>query len=423
MMGQAINQNIESDGPYSNHITNGIFLPLLCLIPTRQEREDEDDGDESPNPCSNIIHSPLLANGSDSIVGLKYPAVFNFGDSNSDTGELFAGLGVRLGLPFGSTYFHKPSSRMCDGRLVLDFLMEAMGLPFLNPYLNAIGAPSFRNGCNFAASGCTVLPATAQSVCPFSFGIQVAQFLRLKAEVLQLQLETKELDKYLPPEDFFNEGLYMFDIGQNDFSIDLDSMSLHQVLALIQTILAEFEAGIKKLYDEGARNFWVHNMGPVGCIAQKIAYYGTDPPKLDEHGCVSSHNQAAIIFNLQLHELCRKLQSQYTEANITYTDIFTIKFDLIVNYSRYGFKQPIMACCGYGGPPLNYDSQILCGQTRFFNGSSVTAQACNDSTEYVSWDGCHFTEAANRHISSQILTGKFSDPLFSATMPSLFNNF
>ncbi|CAL5397370.1 unnamed protein product [Camellia sinensis] len=372
---------------------------------------------------SRSIHSPLLANGSDSIVGLKYPAVFNFGDSNSDTGELFAGLGVRLGLPFGSTYFHKPSSRMCDGRLVLDFLMEAMGLPFLNPYLNAIGAPSFRNGCNFAASGCTVLPATAQSVCPFSFGIQVAQFLRLKAEVLQLQLETKELDKYLPPEDFFNEGLYMFDIGQNDFSIDLDSMSLHQVLALIQTILAEFEAGIKKLYDEGARNFWVHNMGPVGCIAQKIAYYGTDPPKLDEHGCVSSHNQAAIIFNLQLHELCRKLQSQYTEANITYTDIFTIKFDLIVNYSRYGFKQPIMACCGYGGPPLNYDSQILCGQTRFFNGSSVTAQACNDSTEYVSWDGCHLTEAANRHISSQILTGKFSDPPFSATMPSLFNNF
>ncbi|KAL7259463.1 hypothetical protein ACSBR1_005373 [Camellia fascicularis] len=347
-----------------------------------------------------LIHSPLLANGSDSIVGLKYPAVFNFGDSNSDTGEFFAGLGVRLGLPFGSTYFHKPSSRMCDGRLVLDFLMEAMGLPFLNPYLNAIGAPSFRNGCNFAASGCTVLPATAQSVCPFSFGIQVAQFLRLKAEVLQLQLETKELDKYLPQEDYFYEGLYMFDIGQNDFSIDFDSMSLRQVLALIQTILAEFEAGIKI-----------------------IAYYGTDPPKLDEHGCVSSYNQAAIIFNLQLHELYRKLQSQYTEANITYTDIFTIKFDLIVNYSRYGFKQPIMACCGYGGPPLNYDSQILCGQTRFFNGSSVTAQACDDSTEYVSWDGCHLTEAANQHISSQILTGKFSDPPFSATMPSPFNNF
>ncbi|KAL7246422.1 hypothetical protein ACSBR2_001509 [Camellia fascicularis] len=275
--------------------------------------------------CS--IHSPLLANGSNSIVGLKYPAVFNFGDSNSDTGEFFAGLGVRLGLPFGSTYFHKPSSRMCDGRLVLDFLMEAMGLPFLNPYLNAIGAPSFRNGCNFAASGCTVLPATAQSVCPFSFGIQVAQFLRLKAE---------------------------------------------------------------KLYDEGARNFWVHNMGPFGCIAQIIAYYGTDPPKLDEHGCVSSHNQAAIIFNLQLHELCRKLQSQYVEANVTYSDIFAIKFDLIVNYSRYGFKQPIMACCGYGGPPLNYDSQILCGQTRFFNGSSVTAQACNDSTEYEkSFLGCN----------------------------------
>ncbi|KAL7239403.1 hypothetical protein ACSBR2_005332 [Camellia fascicularis] len=125
-----------------------------------------------------------------------------------------------------------------------------MGLPFLNPYLNAIGAPSFRNGCNFAASGCAVLPATAQSDCPFSFGIQVSQFLQFKAEVLRLQSETKELDKYLPPEDYFNKGLYMFDIGQNDLRVYYDSMSLDQVLAFIQTILAEFEAGIKDLSNQ-----------------------------------------------------------------------------------------------------------------------------------------------------------------------------
>ncbi|XP_028081447.1 GDSL esterase/lipase At1g54790-like isoform X2 [Camellia sinensis] len=343
--------------------------------------------------CSILSH--LLANPN-SIVDFNFPAVFNFGDSNSDTGEISAGLGVHLSLPYGCTYFHKSSSRTCDGRLVIDFLMDAMGLPFLNPYLNAIGAPSFRNGCNFAASGCTVLPATAQSNCPFSFGIQVSQFLQFKAEVLRLQSETKELDKYLPPEDYFNKGLYMFDIGQNDLRVDYDSMPLDQVLAFIQTILAEFEAGIKI-----------------------IAKYGTDPSKHDEHGCLSSHNQAAKIFNLQLHERCKKLQSQYSEANITYTNIFAIKFDLIVNCSRYGFKQPIMACCGYGGPPLNND--IMCSQTKVLNGRSVTAKACSNSAEYVSWDGVHLTEAANRYISTQILSGKFSDPPFSSKMPSLLN--
>ncbi|KAL7246423.1 hypothetical protein ACSBR2_001510 [Camellia fascicularis] len=272
------------------------------------------------------------------------------------------------------------------------------GAAILNPYLNAIGAPSFRNGCNFAASSCTVLPATAQFDCPFSFGIQVSQFLRLKAEVLRLQSK----------KDYFNKGLYMFDIGQNDLRVDYDSMSLDQVLAFIQTILAGIKTNRilvpQKLYEEGAWNIWVHNMGPHGCLAKIIAKYGTDPSKLDEHGCLSSHNQAAKIFNLQLHELCRKLQSQYSEANITYSDIFAIKFDLIVNCSRCGFKQPIMACCGYGGPPLNCD--IMCSQTKVLNGRSVTAKACDDSAEYVSWDGVHLTEAANRYISPQILTGR-----------------
>ncbi|CAN0914340.1 GDSL esterase/lipase At1g54790 [Linum grandiflorum] len=52
----------------------------------------------------------------------NYPAAFNFGDSNSDTGDLAAGLGIRLGLPYGQTYFNSPSGRFSDGRLVLDFL-------------------------------------------------------------------------------------------------------------------------------------------------------------------------------------------------------------------------------------------------------------------------------------------------------------
>ena len=72
--------------------------------------------------------------------------------------------------------------------------VDAMGLPFLNPYLNAIGAPSFKNGCNFAAAGCTVLPATGSSICPYSLRIQVAQFLRFKALVLELQSECMFFD-------------------------------------------------------------------------------------------------------------------------------------------------------------------------------------------------------------------------------------
>ncbi|KAK9919744.1 hypothetical protein M0R45_028324 [Rubus argutus] len=280
---------------------------------------------------------------------LNYPAVFNF------------------------------AGRFSDGRLIIDFLVAAMDLPFLNPYLDSVGMPSFRNGCNFATGGAITLPATATSVSPFSFGIQVSQFVRFKARALQLlAAKGKELENYLPLEDSFRKGLYMFDIGQNDLAGAFYSKTLDQILAFIPTILAQFESGIKRLYDQGARNFWIHNTGPLGCLTQNVAVFGTNPSKLDEHGCVSSHNQAAKAFNLQLHDLSKKLQGQYSDANVTYVDIFSIKYDLIANYSLYGFQQPIMACCGYGGLPLNYNSQ-----------------------------------AANQFVSSKILTGKYSDPPFS----------
>lgn len=90
------------------------------------------------------------------------------------------------------------------------------------------------------------------------------------------------------------------------------------------------------LYDQGTKNFWIHNTGPLGCLPQNVARFGTDPSKLDELGCVSAHNQAAGLFNLQLHALCSKLRAQYTDANFTYVDIYTIKTGLIANYSRYG---------------------------------------------------------------------------------------
>ncbi|KAK4744708.1 hypothetical protein SAY87_011020 [Trapa incisa] len=352
-------------------------------------------------------------------IEFNFPAVFNFGDSNSDTGNLIASGIESLNPPNGQSYFSVPSGRYCDGRLIIDFLMDAMDLPFLNAYMDSVGAPIFQKGCNFAAAGSTILPASANSVSPFSFRVQVNQFIRFKARVLQLAAEGKEFEQYIPSEDYFTRGLYMMDIGQNDLAGAFYSKSFDQIIASIPTILAEFESGLKILYDQGARNFWIHNTSPLGCIAQNIAKFGTDHSKLDQLGCVSNFNQAAMLLNLQLHALVTKLRGQNSDANITYVDVFSIKYNLIANYSRFGFEQPLMACCGYGGPPLNYDGRISCGQRKIINGVSITVKACSDSTEHVNWDGIHYTEAANEFISSQILSGRYSDPPFADKMPFL----
>lgn len=51
----------------------------------------------------------------------EFKAIFNFGDSNSDTGGFWAAFPAQSG-PFGMTYFNKPTGRATDGRLILDFL-------------------------------------------------------------------------------------------------------------------------------------------------------------------------------------------------------------------------------------------------------------------------------------------------------------
>lgn len=53
--------------------------------------------------------------------GCQFPAMFNFGDSNSDTGGLSATF-FRLPAPYGNTFFGKPSGRFSDGRLMIDFI-------------------------------------------------------------------------------------------------------------------------------------------------------------------------------------------------------------------------------------------------------------------------------------------------------------
>jgi hypothetical protein len=50
-----------------------------------------------------------------------FPAVFNFGDSNSDTGGLSSLFGAAPP-PNGRTFFGMPAGRYCDGRLVIDFI-------------------------------------------------------------------------------------------------------------------------------------------------------------------------------------------------------------------------------------------------------------------------------------------------------------
>ena len=72
-----------------------------------------------------VIVSILVVslNSSSSTTSCHFPAAYNFGDSNSDTGCVSAAFG-RLHSPYGETFFGRPSGRYSDGRLIIDFIGE-----------------------------------------------------------------------------------------------------------------------------------------------------------------------------------------------------------------------------------------------------------------------------------------------------------
>ncbi|KAI3958293.1 hypothetical protein MKW92_046474 [Papaver armeniacum] len=325
------------------------------------------------------------------------PILFNFGDSNSDTGGYVPALGIYIGLPYGNTFFLKGTSRWCDGRLIIDFLCESLKLKFLSPFLESL-APDFRGGANFAISASKTI---IELYAPFSLDVQVKQFFRFQLRSLQL---ISEGHKDMIDETGFGRALYMIDIGQNDLlgALYLSNLTAPPVIKKIPLILGEIKLAVQNLYKFGGKKFWIHNTGPLGCVPRELARHPHNTTDLDRIGCYKVHNAVSMAFNKGLKALCEELRSTFIDATIVYVDIYTIKYDLFANYKRYGFTKPHKACCGFGGEPNNYNVKATCGQPGY--------TMCDNVTQNIVWDGLHYSEAANRIVASQILSTKFSTP-------------
>ncbi|KAL6643203.1 hypothetical protein ACP70R_021384 [Stipagrostis hirtigluma subsp. patula] len=342
----------------------------------------------------------------------QYKSIFSFGDSYTDTGNL-AIISAPAGgheeitkPPNGMTFFGHPTGRLSDGRVAIDFIAEALGLPLLAPSWSA--NQSFRQGANFAVASATALNRTFylldgdSGVSPFniSLGDQLAWFDAMKPTLCNSPQACKK---------FFADALFVVgEFGWNDYKVMLfANKTVADARSHVPLIVEMISAATEKLINEGGKAILVSGLTPMGCAPMNLALFGShDGADYDPGtGCLKDLNLLCRHHNRLLRRSLRRLKRRHPRVRITYADFYTPIHDFVVSPDRYGFNGTdgvFRTCCGSGGGRYNFNRSTPCG--------TPGVSACEDPSAYLNWDGVHFSEAANRRIADGWLRGPFAHP-------------
>ncbi|MCO5560591.1 hypothetical protein L7F22_014206 [Adiantum nelumboides] len=338
-----------------------------------------------------------------------YPAIFVFGDSLSDTGN-----GVLSANPFflrtaqppyGETVPGNPDKRFSDGRLLVDFLATRVGLPLLKPSLDPTA--NFNTGVNYAVSGATadraskyvttkfILPLT-----PLSLDVQVTWHLALKASILGPQK---------PSADAFSNGLYVLEIGGNDYigalTAAIPTPPATIISSFVPAVISKIRNATEVLYASGAKKFLYISITPLGCSPSLLSPNPTLPR--DSNGCIIDFNAISDAHGAQLLALVNDLRSLHPDATFTLLDYNGAYTQVLTNSASLGFTNTLDACCGSASSPNRFNTLTFCSVTS----NTATNTLCPNPNVFLNWDGIHFTHKFNTEIARLTFqTGAFLNP-------------
>ncbi|CAI0439406.1 unnamed protein product [Linum tenue] len=376
-----------------------------------------------------------------------FTSIISFGDSIADTGNL-CDLSPPQHLPhmcfppYGNTFFHRPTGRSCDGRLIIDFIAEHLGLPLVPASFDGRRG-DIATGVNFAVAGATALgveflknwgvPVITTNV---SLRVQLDLFRELMPSLCNSGDSSGKSALLISCNIYFrkengalgNLKLYTFEqagcngafdnylflmgeIGGNDYNYPLMlPMSFEKIQQLVPIVVNSIGLALRDVIELGAVHIMVPGNFPVGCIPVMLAYYSSSNPRDYDPstGCLTWLNQFAELHNDLLQTELSRLRKLYPHVNIIYADYYNAMMRIYRSPQQFGFTGGVLkACCG-GGGPYNVNTTANCG--------NPVVKPCDDPSTYVNWDGIHFTEATYRLVAKYILEeGSIVDPRLGAS--------
>ncbi|MED6183703.1 hypothetical protein PIB30_040256 [Stylosanthes scabra] len=345
-----------------------------------------------------------------------YTSIFSFGDSITDTGNTYF-ISPQLTPnclipPYGQTYFHHPTGRCSDGRIILDFIADYMAIPHLTPYLafknGVVPRGTIHHGLNFAIAGATALDRTffedkgfvVDPTTNYSLTVQLDWFKDLLPSLCTSPSSCKEV---------LSSSLFIVgEIGVNDYGylLEEETTELAKLTPYIHQIVSVITSVIRELINLGAVTLMVPGSIPLGCNPGYLTELATtNKEEYDRSGCLKWLNKLYGQHNELLQIELGRLRVLHPNVNIIYADYFNAALQFYRSPEQFGFGRDfIKVCCG-GGGPYNFNGTAVCGD--------AGAIACDDPSEYIYWDGYHYTEAAYRWMAKALFDGPYTFPKFS----------
>ena len=297
-----------------------------------------------------LLISPLEAKAS------SFSEFVFFGDSITDSGNVFLATGETVEPPFGELVLERPYSN------TLNFSDGPIWAQYLADFNNLDADPSLAGGTNFAFGG-----ATSQSL------------PTVPSPSLEEQLDLWQLATFNNADP---DAFYFVQGGGNDVRIALTLPDASQANLFLQNSANAATGVVEELIDAGATNIAIVNSPDLGLVPESVL------------GGFSS--EATALSQLYNTSVTQALESVDLEGiNFIEVDTFGFINSLTDDPTAFGFRADTVT-----------------------NSSCVLPDfVCNNPNEFVFFDGIHPTTATHFAFAN-VVNGQINDSTVPVPEPS-----